>query len=104
MIKRPLSKPPTTCKEQVSLLQKRGMIIDNIETACFFLQHINYYRPGAYWLPFEVNPVTHDFATGTNFSTVLALYNFDRELKLRPFNNEVQHPGLLIHVREKQIA
>jgi abortive infection bacteriophage resistance protein len=58
------------------------MVIDDIKTACFHLQHINYYRLGAYWLPFEINPVTHDFKAGTNFTTVLALYNFDRELRL----------------------
>lgn len=82
VIKRPFSKPPTTCKEQVLLLQKRGMIIDDAETVCFFLRHINYYRLGAYWLPFEINTATHEFAKGTKFSTVLELYNFDRELRL----------------------
>ena len=82
MTKRPFNKPATTPEEQVALLQKRGMVIDDISTACFHLQHINYYRLGAYWLPFEINPVTHDFKAGTNFTTVLALYNFDRELRL----------------------
>jgi hypothetical protein len=82
MTKRPFTKPATTQEEQVALLQKRGMIIDDVQAACFHLQHINYYRLGAYWLPFEVNHATHDFKAGTNFTTVLTLYNFDRELRL----------------------
>jgi abortive infection bacteriophage resistance protein len=76
------TKPPTTPKEQITLLQKRGMVVDDEAVACCYLQHINYYRLGAYWLPFEKNSVTHDFQPRTNFTTVLSLYNFDRALRL----------------------
>jgi len=75
-------KPATTPEEQIKLLQERGMVVDDEFVACWHLQHINYYRLGAYWLPFEKNPITHEFQLGANFATVLRLYNFDRELRL----------------------
>lgn len=68
--------------QQVALLQQRGMHISNIAQAQFFLQHLNYYRLRAYWIPFEADCVTHKFKPGTCFDDVLILYNFDRELRL----------------------
>jgi len=82
MPKLPFTKPATTHEEQVELLQSRGMSFSDKDKACFYLQHINYYRLGAYWLPFEVDPINHTFKVGTNFETVLELYNFDRSLRL----------------------
>lgn len=81
-LKRPFSKPATTHAQQVALLQQRGMVIDDPATAEFYLQHLNYYRLGAYWLPFEADHSTHTFRTGTRFADVLNLYVFDRELRL----------------------
>jgi abortive infection bacteriophage resistance protein len=81
-MKRPFGKPATTYTEQVELLQQRGMVIDDPAEAEFYLQHLNYYRLGAYWLPFEVDHATHRFRTGTRFADVLKLYVFDRELRL----------------------
>lgn len=78
----PFTKPATTYSEQVTLLQQRGMIIDNPAEAAFYLQHINYYRLGAYWLPFEYDHSTHQYKPGTRFSDVLNLYIFDREFRL----------------------
>lgn len=81
-MKRPFDKVATTHEEQVALLKKRGMLIDNAETARFYLQHISYYRLGAYWLPFEADHTSHTFKAGTRFEDVLNLYRFDRELRL----------------------
>jgi abortive infection bacteriophage resistance protein len=53
-MKRPFSKPATTDAQQIVLLQQRGMIIENPTEAEFYLQHLNYYRLGAYWLPFSI--------------------------------------------------
>lgn len=47
-MKRPFGKPATTYAEQVALLQERGMVIDDPAAAQFYLQHLNYYRLGAY--------------------------------------------------------
>jgi abortive infection bacteriophage resistance protein len=79
---RPYRKPATTYAEQIALLKSRGMTIADEQAAAFYLQHISYYRLGAYWLPFEANHATHQFQAGTTFENVLRLYNFDRELRL----------------------
>lgn len=81
-MKRPFGKPATTHAQQVALLQQRGMVVDDPAAAEFYLQHLNYYRLGAYWLPFEADHATHTFRPGTRFADVLNLYVFDRELRL----------------------
>jgi abortive infection bacteriophage resistance protein len=78
----PFTKPATSYEEQVELLQQRGMAIDNPREAAFYLQHLNYYRLAAYWLPFEADHARHTFRPGTRFTDVLAHYTFDRELRL----------------------
>ncbi|SEP19493.1 Abortive infection bacteriophage resistance protein [Aquisalimonas asiatica] len=75
-------KPATTVDEQVQLLLDRGMVIDDPDWARHYLQHINYYRLTAYWLPFESDHDTHQFRPGTRFDEVLNLYVFDREFRL----------------------
>lgn len=82
MNKRPFTKPAITYAEQVVLLRSRGMVVGDEAEAEFHLQHLNYYRLGAYWLPFENDHTTHQFKPGTNFKAVLNLYSFDRELRL----------------------
>lgn len=81
-MKQPFTKPATTYAEQVALLQTRGMVIEGAAQVEFYLQHLNYYRLGAYWLPFESDHGSHRFQPGTRFSDVLNLYIFDRELRL----------------------
>jgi abortive infection bacteriophage resistance protein len=82
MPKIPYNKPATTYTEQVEQLKNRGMIFSDEEKAKRYLQHLNYYRLSAYWLPFENDHATHKFRTDTKFDDVLALYIFDRELRL----------------------
>ncbi len=79
---RPFEKPATMYAQQVELLRSRGLLIADAGEAEFYLQHLNYYRLGAYWLPFEADHATHKFRAGTQFSDVLNLYQFDRELRL----------------------
>lgn len=81
-MKRPFGKPATTYTHQVALLQQRGMVIDDAAAAEFYLRHLNYYRLGAYWLPFEADHAAHTFKPGTRFADVMNLYVFDRELRL----------------------
>lgn len=82
MSKRPYTKPAITFTEQVDLLRARGMVVDDQTEAEFYLRHLNYYRLGAYWLPFEEDHDSHLFKPGTHFKQVLNLYIFDRELRL----------------------
>lgn len=81
-MKQEFKKPATDYAKQVAILQERGMVIDDPDTAIFYLQHINYYRLGAYWLPFEIDHKSHQFKPNTLFTDVLNLYIFDRELRL----------------------
>jgi abortive infection bacteriophage resistance protein len=79
------TKPAISVTDQIALLHRRGMIIDDEPTARHYLCHISYYRLRAYWLPFEAPAPAagdHAFKPGTNFTDVLALYVFDRQLRL----------------------
>lgn len=53
---------------------------DDVAEHC--LSQLNYYRLGAYWLPFEQNHQAHQFKPGTSFERVIEHYVFDRELRL----------------------
>jgi abortive infection bacteriophage resistance protein len=82
MTKIPYNKPATTYAAQVTKLRDRGMVINDEDAAKDALQHYNYYRLGAYWLPFEKDHATHEFRDDTDFNQVLDLYDFDRNLRL----------------------
>jgi abortive infection bacteriophage resistance protein len=81
-VKIPFIKPSLTYSEQVDLLEKRGMIISDRTRAEFYLEHINYYRLTAYWLPFEADHATHQFKPNTHFDEVIRIYQFDQSLRL----------------------
>jgi abortive infection bacteriophage resistance protein len=79
------AKPAISVTDQIALLRRRGMVIDDEPTARHYLGHISYYRLRAYWLPFEAPAPAagdHAFQPGTSFTDVLALYVFDRQLRL----------------------
>lgn len=78
------AKPPTTLDEQVALLRRRGMHIDDEARAKHYLAHLNYYRLRGYWIGSEVPDGNrdHPFRAGTDFDAVIALYDFDRRLRL----------------------
>ncbi len=79
------NKPALTVDQQINRLLERGMAIPDRKRARHYLTHINYYRLRAYWLPFETEPANgddHAFVADTNFETILAIYVFDRDLRL----------------------
>jgi abortive infection bacteriophage resistance protein len=76
------NKPATTLDDQIKLLECRGMVFGNKKAAKHYLSHINYYRIGAYWLHYEADHGTHSFKPDTRFEDVIALYVFDRKLRL----------------------
>ncbi len=73
-------KPALTYSEQIDLLEKRGLRINDKALAANWLSRTNYYRFSAYLYPFR-NP-DDTFKPGTDFSFVCDLYNFDRRLRL----------------------
>lgn len=76
------NKPPFTHEQQLDQLIQRGLVCADRAEVLHYLGHLNYYRLGAYWLPFETDHASHAFQPGTRFADVLNLYVFDRELRL----------------------
>ena len=72
-------KRATTYEEQLEILEKRGVIVDD-ENACVkILENINYYRLMAYFLPFKTED--GNYKRGTSFLQVYRIYEFDRKLR-----------------------
>jgi abortive infection bacteriophage resistance protein len=70
--------------EQLQLLKDKNLIITNDNYALVKLQHINYYRLSAYFLPYQHNKNSKDrntFLSNITFEEILNLYYFDTELR-----------------------
>lgn len=80
------AKPATTIQQQIQLLISRGMEINDVPEAEHFLRNISYYRLEGYWWPMQVDKINHTFKPNSRFEDVIALYNFDRELRLLLFD------------------
>jgi abortive infection bacteriophage resistance protein len=90
----PYSKPHLSFADQVQLLKQRGLGITNNWQAERHLERIGYYRLKDYWFPFRqlqsvIQPgggrtevVLEDFRAGTSFEHAVALYVFDKKLRL----------------------
>ncbi|MBU2912703.1 Abi family protein [Reichenbachiella agariperforans] len=72
--------------EQIEKLKSRGLIILPEDEAEHHLSHISYYRLGEYWHSMQEDKEKHLFKANSTFADVMALYNFDRELKLLIFD------------------
>jgi len=72
-------KPPLPFHDQLRLLKKRGLLISDDKKALHVLEHINYYRLSAYFLPFQNEK--DFFNSGTTLEDILYLYEFDRRLR-----------------------
>lgn len=76
------NKKPKSFREQVELLEKRGLKIHNREKAEKVLQNISYNRLSAYWYPPLKEPKDEElFKDGSNFETIFKIYQFDSELR-----------------------
>ncbi|MES1937124.1 Abi family protein [Salinisphaera hydrothermalis] len=75
-------KPPLTFEAQLNKLHERGMQFDDRARAESLLARLNYYRLTAYWFPFYADAQGTEFLPDTCFETVIAHYEFDRQLRL----------------------
>lgn len=75
-----------TLEEQVAQLQARGLQIQHPRIAEKYLINISYYRLGEYWYVMQSDKENHIFKPNSKFSDVIALYNFDAELRLLLFD------------------
>lgn len=79
------NKPALTVDQQVDLLISRGLSIPDKDKARHYLQFISYYRLSGYTISFEQvieGKRNHQFKPGTTFENILALYDFDRHLRM----------------------
>ncbi len=77
-------KEPSSFDEQLKKLADRGCIIGDENYAKQVLEHINYYRLTAYFLPFKTSKDT--YIEGTTFNKVHRIYEFDRKLRTLLFS------------------
>lgn len=81
------NKQYSTPQELVSLLKKRGLIIDDENLALQTICSIGYYRLSAYLHPFlSIPKILHTFKPGTTLAQAISIYEFDRKLRLFIFN------------------
>lgn len=86
-------KPWKSLNDQLTLLQQRGMAVDDPVAAKSYLERLGYYRLSGYWYPFrQLDPVQtantpiprrlDSFVEGSHFADVVQLYVFDKKLRL----------------------
>ena len=77
-----------TYNEQVDILVRRGMDIEDRDKAIFLLQQVSYYRLSGYCYPFREfknNSRADTFFPGTRLRDVVDLYRFDSRLRTETF-------------------
>lgn len=80
------NKPVFDIKQQVAQLKKRGLIIADETAAEYLLRNISYYRLAGYWWPMQADKALHTFKPNSTFENIIAIYNFDRELRILLFD------------------
>lgn len=79
------SKQAITIAQQLDQLKTRGLTIPNEAIATAYLSNISYYRLGEYWYVMQSDKEKHVFKPNSNFTDVVALYNFDAKLRILLF-------------------
>jgi abortive infection bacteriophage resistance protein len=74
-------KQPKTFEEQLEILSKRNLVIDDKQEALSFLKKVNYYRFSAYGLTLKRKDNTELFQDGITFTRMKMIYNFDKKLR-----------------------
>ena len=75
MTKRNFGKDYKTPRELVTLLENRGLIINDRQKAQLYLESIGYYRLSAYMHPLLKTPkILHLYKEGATFNKVMMLY------------------------------
>lgn len=73
-------KKPTTYAEQIELLKKKNIIVQDYDSCIKFLTTVNYYRLSGYYLPFKRSGEKQCFIT-VPFERIQNIYYFDAELR-----------------------
>ena len=94
----PYSKPYLSPAQQLTLIKGRGMSISNDALAQSYLERIGYYRLSGYWYPYRRSATDDNFKNDADFSEVLALYVFDKKLRLL-FLDVIERIEIALRVR-----
>lgn len=70
-----------TLEEQIDILTRKGLIIDDVDTAQAILLRENYFFINGYRHLFMKSDVDRTFIEGTTFREVYAMFYFDRQLR-----------------------
>ena len=73
--------------EQIEILRKKGLVVDDIDYAKEILLRENYFFLSGYRHLFLKDDGSRKFIRGTNFRELYALFNFDRQLRNILFKN-----------------
>ena len=85
-IKIEYNKTPKSFRDQVILLKKRNLTIENEERAEKILEYISYNRLSNYWYPLLQEPKKDEiFKDGSKFNTAFKLYQFDSDFRAITF-------------------
>lgn len=79
-------KKALTIQNQIDALIDRGLVIQESDNAERVLSNVSYYRLGEYWHSMQYDKERHLFKENSKFKDVLALYNFDGELRILLFD------------------
>lgn len=81
------SKPPLSLTDQIASLKSKGLVIHNDQVAFDALSRVSFYRLRAYTYPFQDNSIPeHPFVKKVSIEEIMALYNFDRALRVLIFD------------------
>ena len=80
------TKQAITISQQIDILKRRGLIINDEVQAERVLDIISYFRLADYWRFMEEDRLTHQFKSGSRFDEVVDCYYFDKELKALLFS------------------
>lgn len=75
------SQPTLSVSDQISLLNARGLQMQDSNIAKQQLENISMFRLKGYLYPMEQDHSTHQFKPGVSLDHVLMLYRFDSELR-----------------------
>lgn len=75
------SKKALTIDEQIILLLKRKLKIDDLERAKRYLESVSYYRLSGYMFHLQDKQEGTAFLEGTTFGDIINLYTFDKKLR-----------------------
>ena len=75
------SKQALSVEDQILLLKKRGVLVEDAAFAKQVLETVSYYRFSAYLYPFRKNDGTDCYVPGTSFNQCWQYYRFDRKLR-----------------------